>query len=70
MYSQGAANLTDAVWTVANVPGAETNKDKIAVISKVIKDGIQRKMPSWSERLSETEIKLLTVYVHGLGGGQ
>ena len=70
MYSQGAANLTDAVWTVANVPGAETNKEKVAAISKVIKGGIQRKMPAWSERLSDTEIKLLTVYVHGLGGGQ
>ncbi len=27
-------------------------------------------MPAWSERLDETTIKMLTVYVHSLGGGQ
>jgi len=27
-------------------------------------------MPAWQGRLSESEIKLLTVYVHDLGGGQ
>jgi len=70
MYSQGAANLTDAVWTVADVQGAADTKGKLAVIKQVINNGITRQMPAWSERLSETEIKLLTVYVHGLGGGQ
>jgi cytochrome c oxidase cbb3-type subunit 3 len=27
-------------------------------------------MPGWSGRLTPTQIKLLTVYVHELGGGQ
>ena len=27
-------------------------------------------MPAWSERLDETTIKMLTVYVHSLGGGK
>lgn len=27
-------------------------------------------MPAWSERLDETSIKMLTVYVHSLGGGK
>jgi cytochrome c oxidase cbb3-type subunit 3 len=29
-----------------------------------------RKMPGWKDRLSATDIKLLAVYVHQLGGGQ
>jgi len=27
-------------------------------------------MPAWSGRLSQEQIKVLTVYVHELGGGQ
>ncbi|MDA8232908.1 MAG: cytochrome C oxidase Cbb3, partial [Magnetospirillum sp.] len=27
-------------------------------------------MPSWGRRLDPTTIKMLTVYVHSLGGGQ
>lgn len=70
MYSQGAANLTDAIWTVADVPGAADAAAKVAAVKTVIADGIQREMPGWQGRLSDTEIKLLTVYVHGLGGGE
>lgn len=70
MYSQGAANLTDAIWTVADVNGAADAKGRLSAVRDVISGGVQRKMPAWSGRLSETEIKLLTVYVHGFGGGQ
>lgn len=70
MHSQGAANLTDAVWTVADVPAAEDTVSKLAAVRKVIQGGVSRQMPAWEGRLSDTEIKLLTVYVHGLGGGQ
>jgi len=27
-------------------------------------------MPAWKERLSDTEIKILTYYVHEMGGGK
>jgi cytochrome c oxidase cbb3-type subunit 3 len=70
MKSQGSANLTDAIWTVANVPAAPNTEAKLVAIKQVIKSGISRKMPPWKERLSEDEIKLLTVYVHELGGGK
>jgi len=70
MYSQGAANLTDAVWTVADVNGAADLQSKLKAVRNVISNGIARHMPAWQGRLSESEIKLLTVYVHGLGGGQ
>jgi cytochrome c oxidase cbb3-type subunit 3 len=68
LSSQGAANLTDAIWTVANVPGASDMEDRLEVVREVIHDGIQRQMPAWQDRLDEVQIKLLTVYVHGLGG--
>jgi cytochrome c oxidase cbb3-type subunit 3 len=70
LASQGAANLTDAIWTVADVPGSTNLKDKLAQVKQVIRNGIKRQMPAWSDRLSQEQIKLLTVYVHSLGGGQ
>lgn len=70
MASVGSANLTDAIWTVADVPGAANDEEKLARVRAVIKGGIQRTMPTWDGRLSAAEIKLLTVYVHSLGGGK
>ncbi len=68
MHSQGAANLTDQIWTVADVPGAVDDAGKLEAVKKVIRGGIQRQMPAWSGRLDDTEIKLLTAYVNSLGG--
>jgi len=68
MFSQGAANLTDAVWTVADVPGAGDDAARVEAVRAVIRGGIQRQMPAWSGRLDDTQIKLLTIYVQSLGG--
>jgi cytochrome c oxidase cbb3-type subunit 3 len=70
MKSVGSANLTDKIWTIANVPGAETYKDKQAAIKSVIMNGVSRQMPVWHDRLPDSTIKLLTVYVYSLGGGE
>jgi cytochrome c oxidase cbb3-type subunit 3 len=70
LKSQGAANLADQVWTIADVPGSESLEAKKAALKQVISNGVERRMPHWSERLSPAQIKLLTVYVHELGGGQ
>jgi cytochrome c oxidase cbb3-type subunit 3 len=70
MKSVGSANLTDSIWTVADVPGAGSLDEKKAAVKAVVNNGVNRKMPAWYERLSANEIKLLTVYVHELGGGQ
>jgi cytochrome c oxidase cbb3-type subunit 3 len=70
LKSLGAANLTDSVWTVADVPGAEGYAAQQDAVAEVIYNGIGRHMPGWQGRLSDAEIKLLTVYVHSLGGGQ
>ena len=66
----GSANLTDSIWTIANVPAATTLEAKKATITSLITNGKSRQMPAWKDRLSETEIKILTFYVHELGGGQ
>ncbi len=70
MKSQGSANLTDQIWTIADVPDADTQEQKLAAVKAVVTHGVQRTMPHWSDRLDKTQIKLLTVYVHELGGGQ
>lgn len=66
----GSANLTDSIWTIVNVPAAMSLEGKKAAITNLITNGKSRQMPAWKDRLSETEIKILTFYVHELGGGQ
>ncbi len=70
MHSVGAANLTDGIWTLADVPGQKTIDAKREAVGKIISNGVNRQMPAWKDRLSPAEIKVLTVYVHELGGGQ
>jgi cytochrome c oxidase cbb3-type subunit 3 len=67
----GAPNLTDKIWLWANVPAAEKAEDKVAAIRSVIAGGLNKGvMPAWSERMTPEQIKVLTVYVHQLGGGK
>lgn len=57
----GAPNLTDAVWLFS--------PDRDTIIEGIV-NGRGSVMPAWSERLDDATIKALTVYVHGLGGGE
>ena len=67
----GAPNLTDNIWLWAGVPSAENPEGKVAAIRSVITSGLNKGvMPAWAGRLSPEQIKVLTVYVHELGGGQ
>jgi cytochrome c oxidase cbb3-type subunit 3 len=67
LVSQGAANLTDAIWTVADVNGAADDRARVDAIKAVIDNGIQRQMPVFGDRLDDTQIKLLAIYVQSLG---
>lgn len=58
---QGAPNLTDAVWLFGG------SRADIAESVTNARFGV---MPNWSTRLSEADIRAVTVYVHGLGGGE
>lgn len=66
----GAPNLTDNIWLWANVPAADGDEAKVSTIRGIIGTGVNKGvMPAWSGRLSPEQIKVLTVYVHELGGG-
>jgi len=57
----GAPNLTDGIWLYGG-----SKADVVATITHS-RSGM---MPAWTNRLDETTIKQLAVYVHSLGGGQ
>ena len=58
---QGAPNLTDAIWLYGG--DRET-------VTETVTNSRYGVMPPWAPRLSEAEIKAVTLYVHGLGGGE
>ncbi len=67
----GSANLTDRIWLWADVHSAPDVATKVERVRQVIAGGLNRgNMPAWEGRLTEEQIKVLTVYVHQLGGGQ
>ena len=57
----GAPNLAANIWIYGG--------DK-ATIMETIRNSRQGSMPAWAERLDDATIKMLAVYVHGLGGGK
>jgi cytochrome c oxidase cbb3-type subunit 3 len=57
----GAPNLTDGIWLFGG------GKPAIAAQIAKPRHGV---MPAWGQRLTEAEIKQVTIYVHSLGGGQ
>lgn len=67
----GAPNLADKLWLWIDVPGAASDEARVAAIRGVIAGGMNRGvMPAWEDRLNPDQIKVLTAYVHLLGGGQ
>jgi cytochrome c oxidase cbb3-type subunit 3 len=63
MKALGAANLTDKIWTQANVPAAVDSAAKVAAVKTIISNGFKREMPAWESRLSNDEIKVLVAYI-------
>jgi cytochrome c oxidase cbb3-type subunit 3 len=57
----GAPDLTDAIWLYGS------GETAIAAQIRAPKHGV---MPAWVERLGETKVKELAVYIHSLGGGE
>jgi cytochrome c oxidase cbb3-type subunit 3 len=57
----GAPRLADAIWLYGG--------EQAEIMAQVTRPrhGV---MPAWTGRLDDTTIKMLTVYVHGLGGGE
>jgi cytochrome c oxidase cbb3-type subunit 3 len=57
----GGPNLTDAIWLYGS--------DKATIVEGVW-NGRGAVMPAWVNRLDETTVKALAVFVHSLGGGE
>ncbi len=57
----GAPNLTDAIWLYGSDP--ET-------LTETITNARFGVMPAWTGRLSESQIRQASVYIHSLGGGE
>ncbi|MDD9922239.1 MAG: cytochrome-c oxidase, cbb3-type subunit III [Boseongicola sp.] len=57
----GAPNLSDAIWLYGG------DRDDVAHSIENARFGV---MPPWGDRLSEDDIKAVTLYVHQLGGGE
>ncbi len=57
----GAPRLNDAIWLYGG--------DRAAIIESIANSRAGM-MPGWKGRLDDATVKMLTVYVHGLGGGQ
>ena len=57
----GAPRLDDKIWLYGG--------DKATVVD-VITRARNGSMPAWGERLDPATIKMLTIYVHALGGGE
>ena len=63
MKALGSANLTDKIWTQADVPAATDAAAKVAAVKTIISNGFKREMPAWESRLSNDEIKVLVAYI-------
>lgn len=59
----GSANLTDKIWTQANVLQNNTIAANVDEIKHVVANGIKRQMPAFETRLSKDEIKVIASYV-------
>lgn len=57
----GAPNLTDAIWLYGG--------DR-AAIEETVRHARFGVMPAWGQRLSEEDVRAVSVYVHSLGGGE
>ncbi len=57
----GAPNLADAIWLFGG--------DR-AAITKTVENARFGVMPAWGLRLSDEDVRAVTIYVHSLGGGE
>lgn len=57
----GAPNLTDAIWLFGG------DKEAITTTVTYARNSI---MPAWADKLSESQIRAVAMYVHNLGGGE
>jgi len=57
----GAPNLADAIWLYGG--------DR-ATLEHTVRNARYGVMPAWGQRLSDADVRAVSVYVHSLGGGE
>lgn len=57
----GAPNLGDAIWLFGG---------DYATLTQTVTNSRFGVMPSWNQRLSESQVRAVAIYVHQLGGGE
>jgi len=57
----GAPALNDAIWLYGG---------EVEDITRAVNFARAGMMPNWNTRLSDADIRAVSVYVHGLGGGE
>lgn len=57
----GAPNLADAIWLYGG------DRDSLTTTVRNARFGV---MPAWGQRLSDADVRAVSVYVHSLGGGE
>lgn len=58
---QGAPNLADAIWLYGG------DRKTLTTTVKQSRYGV---MPAWGQRLSDEDVRAVSLYVHALGGGE
>lgn len=61
MPELGAPNISDAIWLYG---GDE------AALTETITNARFGVMPAWGQRLSDADVRAVSIYVHALGGGE
>lgn len=59
--AQGAPNLTDAIWLYGG---------DAAALTETVTNARFGVMPAWQGRLTEAEVRAVSLYVHSRGGGE
>jgi cytochrome c oxidase cbb3-type subunit 3 len=57
----GAPNLSDEIWLYGG------DRDTLEYTVRNARFGV---MPAWGQRLSEEDVRAVSIYVHALGGGE
>jgi len=57
----GAPNLADAIWLYGG------DRDALKYTVEYARFGV---MPAWGQRLTDADVRAVSVYVHSLGGGE
>jgi cytochrome c oxidase cbb3-type subunit 3 len=58
---QGAPNLADAIWLYGG------DRETLTTTVNQARFGV---MPAWGQRLSDEDVRAVSLYVHALGGGE